>query len=75
MSFCTAPAGNLGNTATDTLEFAESVEQLRERCAGDVLTPADSGYAAAESLAHLEQLKADLDANNRFAHGFGIKPA
>ena len=34
-------------TATDTLDAAESVQDLRDRCTGDVLLPADAGYEAA----------------------------
>jgi hypothetical protein len=43
MTFCT----DFHNSTTGTIGFAETVEHLRDRTTGDVLTPADPGYAAA----------------------------
>jgi hypothetical protein len=43
MSLCS----NLHSNDISTIGFAETVEQLRDRTVGDVLTPADAGYAAA----------------------------
>ena len=45
MTFCTDLHSDLRSGGT--IDFAENVEQLRDRTAGDVLTPADSGYTAA----------------------------
>jgi hypothetical protein len=46
MTFCTELSTQLSSTIA-TIGFAETVEQLRDRTSGDVLTPADAGYAAA----------------------------